>query len=142
MTETYTWTDAHQDTVTITWDGKILEGQVYVPEGSYRPSELGLNLEGVRWLNVGYCPFREFRDWYGGSTSMAHAHTRDICVRDGWYIFSRPGVVDDLMIHEYCHILAGPAAAAEIGRGHGPSWEAQMKRFGLVPLPTMTYVYR
>jgi len=138
----------------------IIDTGVSFPEGSYWPSELGLNMPEVDQINIGLCTVdgapEDVWHWH----NYAHAHPgvrlghpkfpfrveweefRIICLSHGGFVYEKPGKVSQIMIHEYCHILAGPGAGWEKPKGHGPLWAAQMARFGLYPWITGPYVCR
>jgi len=120
--------------------------QVFVREGSYEPHELGLSLPGLLLIHVGFCGRRGMEEGIYGfeGTVIAHAHPEEICFQTGTYIFSRAGVVDDVLIHEYCHILAYTREPYDNGvDGHAsPVWCDLMVSYGLTPTRYVTYVYR
>ena len=136
----------------------IREAKYRVPNGSYWPEELGIyGLKGVRSLHVGHCiknyskgidgfvweetSNREKPNWSSGWT-LAHVHQdmEAICFVDGAYIFSAPGVLDDVFIHEYCHILQ--PRFDENKDAHNTEWEKLMKMYGLRIVPWAEYIYR
>lgn len=140
---------------TILFPGDVVEvsttlrdALVCVPEGTYRPQELGLYLDpAARWIHIGYCHFKQDKGIDGfqekGKFHVAHAHahpdTGDMCFINGTYIFEREGVVDETFLHEYCHILRG---WPDSGDGHDMAWRDLMISYGLSPVRHMEYKYR
>lgn len=124
----------------------IRPAKVRIAEGSYRPSELGVYLDGVRWLNIGFCRYFPNDSVHGFTKvgEIAHAHVDlnggggEICMVDGSYVFTEPGMVDDVLIHEYCHILVPASVEKE---GHTEPWKAAMQKFGLPGQRYLTYMY-
>jgi hypothetical protein len=120
----------------------IVPSKFYVHEGSYTPEQLGIyRMPEVSWIHVGYCSLKQDEGQAGFGVSMAHAHTDEICISHGTYVFTEEGYVDDVLIHEYLHILAGETFDP-LMPGHSETWRELMKIWGLYPTPYMTYVYK
>lgn len=124
-----------------------------IPDGSYKPEELGLTLPGCSSVTVGYCSlFDKWRtkwtlrgpkkyllkthDW-AEKRILAHAHGTSICVRDGKYIFKDKDAPDEVIWHEYAHILADCDK-----HGHDDVWKDYARALGLSnPTPFTLYQY-
>jgi hypothetical protein len=141
------------DTYKVTWpqpQSDIRTPKVMIREGSYFPEHLGLYLEGVPAIHVGFCGLFPDKGLDGLAVNyprlpLAHSHPEvgHICFRDGSYIFSAEGVVDDVFIHEYCHILRGcEDCDFEKTGGHDERWKELMVAYGLDPSPYSMYIYR
>lgn len=120
---------------------QIRSPKVFIREGSYQPEWLGLYLHGVKWLNVGFCRARPDEGVFGfENQEIAHVHlnTGDICFSNGAYLFSDEGMVDDVLIHEYCHILRGDAG----WDSHDQEWKELVVQYGLKPVTYTEYVYK
>jgi hypothetical protein len=125
--------------------GIIRPCKVYVREGSYLPEQLGLYMEGVYAINVGTCTSFPNLDPTGFHGERAHAHpgVGVICFPDGLSLFSEPGVPDDVLIHEYCHILRGLKGIKDLTVDlHDETWAYYMRCYGLEPKRGPDYVYR
>lgn len=124
---------------------------VHVPDGFYKPEELGLDLPKCTLLTIGHCSIfaRWVKKWtIRGRQSfitnpgwrgfeLAHAHDDRICLSDGRYVYRDKGIPDEVIWHEYAHILAD----CEI-HGHDYEWVKQAKNLGLVnPTPYTRHTY-
>lgn len=109
------------------------------PDGAYRPPELGVYMPEVRCITIGRCKNKENRRSakYRWDREVAHAHpqTGMICLSNGAYVFERAGKVDDVLIHEYAHILAPNDLT------HGKEWSDIMIKYGLPPDRKAHYRY-
>jgi hypothetical protein len=128
---------------------KIKPAGYYVREGSYWPEWLGLNLKGVEWIHVGYCPHPMVLNMTPAvkrfENNFAHAHPLEkaICFSSGTFIFEKPGVVSDTLIHEYCHILRGATPEEIMTKNlHDEEWGELMMMFGLEPCEYAMTVFR
>lgn len=141
------------DTYKITYpqpDPEVRAPKIILREGSYFPEQLGLYLEDVVAIHIGFCGLMPGSGIDGLANSndmipLGHAHPVEnhICFRDGSYIFAAEGVVDDVFIHEYCHILRGcEDCDFEKTNGHDERWKDLMITYGLPPEPYCPYVYK
>lgn len=121
---------------------EIRESKVFIREGTYQPEWFGLYLDGVKWLNVGFCqawPDKGIDGFFVGELAHAHVNAGNICFSNGSYLFSDEGVLDDVFVHEYCHMLRGDTVYEE---GHDLAWRNIAIKFGLEPIACSRYVYK
>lgn len=130
--------------------------------GSYTPAELGLDMPEVSLVHIGFCIKQGMDNGlegfvpFFGQMSLAHCHQdaqqnwrgkwsddEQVCVISGLYVSQKPGKVEDTMMHEYCHALAGARTSLLEGfEGHGPTWARLMEEHGLKPYASSAHVYR
>lgn len=134
-------------------DHKVYPTYTRVPDGVYRPKDLGLDLPACSRISIGYCPdnskWKKRWNWskwkfedilvHTGKIryELAHAHDTQICIFDGRYVFRDKGVPDDVVWHEYAHILAGCDK-----HGHDYVWAHNARKLGIAnPQPMTNYDY-
>lgn len=120
---------------------------VYIPDGIYKPADLGLPFKEVSFICVGKCFYDTNPNWFqkllgakvkthlfGNTLAHADQEAKSICFQKGTYIYEKPNQLSETAWHEYAHILAGAKA------GHGKDWAKFCETFGIVSSPYATYI--
>lgn len=124
-----------------------------VPDGLYTPAELGLNLPFCTQISIGLCSrharWKKKWTWRGkkwyienmgttwGVVEIAHQHDTRICIKRGNYVYRDKGIPDEVIWHEYAHILADGEK-----HGHDSVWAKHAKQLGIKnPTPYTNHVY-
>lgn len=122
-----------------------------IPRGFYTPKQLGLDFPRCSQISIGYCSLLSSWkkkltwhgwEWYiedggGFGRELAHAHDTRICLTNGRHVYSAEGVPDEVMLHEYAHILSDCLL-----HGHDSVWQDKAKELGLKnPGPFTHHIY-